>query len=147
MPRKTVAIRGLNTELYNEVFSMAKKDGKNVADVVNNALEAFINGEGDDPAALVSLGQASNSGPEFVLTIDDDGEVSLSKEDIKEIASEMGPFAIESNGSLVFEKDVDKNALQCISRITVKSGTVKVPKTAYAQFLIKTKIQGKLDKY
>jgi hypothetical protein len=29
----------------------------------------------------------------------------------------------------------------------VKSGTVKVPKTAYAQFLIKTKIQGKLDKY
>jgi len=145
MPRKTVAIRGLDTELYNEVFSMAKKDGKNVADVVNNALEAFING--DEPAAVVSLGQASNSGPEFVLTIDDDGEVSLSKEDIKEIASEMGPFAIESNGSLVFEKDVDKNALQCISRITVRSGTVKVPKTAYAQFLIKTKIQGKLDKY
>lgn len=145
MPRKTVAIRGLDTELYNEVFSMAKKDGKNVADVVNNALEAFING--DEPAAVVSLGQVSNSGPEFVLTIDDDGEVSLSKEDIKEIASEMGPFAIESNGSLVFEKDVDKNALQCISRITVRSGTVKVPKTAYAQFLIKTKIQGKLDKY
>jgi hypothetical protein len=147
MPRKTVAIRGLNTELYNEVFSMAKKDGKNVADVVNNALEAFINGEGDEPAAAVILGQASNSGPEFVLTIDDDGEVSLSKEDIKEIASDMGPFAIESNGSLVFEKDVDKNALQCISRITVKAGTVKVPKAAYAQFLIKTKIQGKLDKY
>ena len=146
MPRKTVAIRGLNTDLYNEVFSMAKKDGKNVADVVNNALEAFINGEGDDPAAA-SLGQASNSGPDFVLIIDDDGEVSLSKDDIKEIASEMGPFAIESNGSLVFEKDVDKNALQCISRITVKSGTVKVPKSAYAQFLIKTKIQGKLDKY
>ncbi|OGD44870.1 hypothetical protein A3K69_07090 [Candidatus Bathyarchaeota archaeon RBG_16_57_9] len=146
MPRKTVAIRGLNTELYNEVFSMAKKDGKNVADVVNNALEAFINGEGDEPAAI-SLGQATNSGPEFVLTIDDDGEVSLSKEDIKEIASDMGPFAIESNGSLVFEKDVDKNALQYISRITVRSGTVKVPKTAYAQFLIKTKIQGKLDKY
>ena len=66
---------------------------------------------------------------------------------IKEIASDMGPFAIESNGSLVFEKDVDKNALQCISRITVKAGTVKVPKAAYAQFLIKTKIQGKLDKY
>jgi len=146
MPRKTVAIRGLNTELYNEVFSMAKKDGKNVADVVNNALEAFINGEGDEPTAI-SLGQATNSGPEFVLTIDDDGEVSLSKEDIKEIASDMGPFAIESNGSLVFEKDVDKNALQYISRITVRSGTVKVPKTAYAQFLIKTKIQGKLDKY
>jgi predicted DNA-binding protein len=146
MPRKTVAIRGLNTELYTEVFAMAKKDGKTVADVVNNALEAFINNEGDE-TAVVQTGGVLNSGAEFILAIDDDGEVSLSKDDIKEIASEMGLFAIESNGNLIFEKDVDKNALQSISRIQVKSGTVKVPRSAYAQFLIKCKIQGKLDKY
>ena len=146
MPRKTVAIRGLNTELYTEVFSMAKKDGKTVADVVNNALEQFINGDGDEQTVMMPGGALSNSA-EFILAIDDDGEISLSKEDIKEIAVEMGPFAIESNGSLVFEKDVDKNALAQITRITVKSGTVKVPRTAYAQFLIKCKIQGKLDKY
>ncbi|MCJ7731757.1 hypothetical protein MUP51_05520 [Candidatus Bathyarchaeota archaeon] len=144
MPRKTVAIRGLNTELYTEVFSMAKKDGKTVADVVNNALEQFING--DEQTVMMPGGALSNSA-EFILAIDDDGEISLSKEDIKEIAVEMGPFAIESNGSLIFEKDVDKNALAQITRITVKSGTVKVPRTAYAQFLIKCKIQGKLDKY
>jgi predicted DNA-binding protein len=146
MPRKTVAIRGLNTELYTEVFAMAKKDGKTVADVVNNALEAFINNEGDE-TTVIQTGGGLNSGAEFILAIDDDGEVSLSKDDIKEIASEMGPFAIESNGNLIFEKDVDKNALQSISRIQVKSGTVKVPRNAYAQFLIKCKIQGKLDKY
>jgi rRNA pseudouridine-1189 N-methylase Emg1 (Nep1/Mra1 family) len=146
MPRKTVAIRGLNTELYTEVFSMAKKDGKTVADVVNNALEQFINADGDEQIVMMPGGALSNSA-EFILAIDDDGEISLSKEDIKEIAVEMGPFAIESNGSLVFEKDVDKNALAQITRITVKSGTVKVPRTAYAQFLIKCKIQGKLDKY
>ncbi|TFH17696.1 hypothetical protein E4H04_04555 [Candidatus Bathyarchaeota archaeon] len=146
MPRKTVAIRGLNTELYTEVFSMAKKDGKTVADVVNNALEQFINGDGDEQTVMMPGGALSNSA-EFILAIDDDGEISLSKEDIKEIAVEMGPFAIESNGSLIFEKDVDKNALAQITRITVKSGTVKVPRTAYAQFLIKCKIQGKLDKY
>ncbi|MFH1179228.1 MAG: hypothetical protein V1710_02585, partial [Candidatus Bathyarchaeota archaeon] len=145
MPRKTVAIRGLNTELYTEVFSMAKKDGKTVADVVNNALEQFINGDGDEQTVMMPGGALSNSA-EFILAIDDDGEISLSKEDIKEIAVEMGPFAIESNGSLIFEKDVDKNALAQITRITVKSGTVKVPRTAYAQFLIKCKIQGKLDK-
>ena len=144
MPRKTVAIRGLDTELYTEVFSMAKKDGKNVADVVNNALEQYLNN--DDADAIASGVTLSNSA-EFILAIDDDGQVSLSKEDIKEIAIEMGPFAIESNGSLVFEKDVDKNALAQITRIQVKSGTVKVPRTAYAQFLIKCKIQGKLDKY
>ncbi|RLI02301.1 hypothetical protein DRO31_04480 [Candidatus Bathyarchaeota archaeon] len=144
MPRKTVAIRGLNTELYTEVFSMAKKDGKNVADVVNNALEQYLNNYGTE---AVTAGQTLSNSAEFILAIDDDGEISLSKDDIKEIAMEMGPFAIESNGSLVFEKDVDKNALAQITRIQVKSGTVKVPRTAYAQFLIKCKIQGKLDKY
>ena len=144
MPRKTVAIRGLDTELYTEVFSMAKKDGKNVADVVNNALEQYLNN--DDPEAIAAGVTLSNSA-EFILAIDDDGQISLSKEDIKEISMEMGPFAIESNGNLVFEKDVDKNALAQITRIQVKSGTVKVPRSAYAQFLIKCKIQGKLDKY
>jgi predicted DNA-binding protein len=144
MPRKTVAIRGLNTELYTEVFSMAKKDGKNVADVVNNALEQYLNNDGTE---AVTAGQTLTNSAEFILAIDDDGEISLSKDDIKEIAIEMGPFAVESNGSLVFEKDVDKNALAQITRIQVKSGTVKVPRAAYAQFLIKCKIQGKLDKY
>ena len=144
MPRKTVAIRGLDTELYTEVFSMAKKDGKNVADVVNNALEQYLNNDGPD---VVNAGAMLSNSAEFILAIDDDGEASLSKEDIKQIAVEMGPFAIESNGHLVFEKDVDKNALAQITRIQVKSGTVKVPRSAYAQFLIKCKIQGKLDKY
>ena len=144
MPRKTVAIRGLDTELYTEVFSMAKKDGKNVADVVNNALEQYLN---NDDAEAIAAGVTLSNSAEFILAIDDDGQITLSKDDIKEIAMEMGPFAIESNGSLVFEKDVDKNALAQITRIQVKSGTVKVPRSAYAQFLIKCKIQGKLDKY
>ncbi len=146
MPRKTVAIRGLDTELYTEIFTMAKKDGKRVADVVNKALEEWINNETDEAPAVFD-GASSNSGAEFILAIDDEGEVSLGKEDIKEIAKEMGPFAIESNGSLVFEKDVDKNALNSITKISVRSGTVKVPRKAYAQFLIKCKIQGKLEKY
>ena len=146
MPRKTVAIRGLDTELYTEVYSMAKKDGKNVADLVNKALDQYINNDGSDSVAVLHGSALANSA-EFILAVDDDGEISLSKEDIKEIAIEMGPFSIESNGSLVFEKDVDKNALQQITRIQVKSGTVKVPRSAYAQFLMKCKIQGKLDKY
>ena len=146
MPRKTVAIRGLDTELYMEVFTMAKKDGKTVADMVNRALDQFINNDGPEAAASLQ-GNALSSSAEFILAVDDDGEISLSKDDIKEIAIEMGPFAIESNGNLIFEKDVDKNALQQITRIQVKSGTVKVPRSAYAQFLMKCKIQGKLDKY
>ena len=40
--RKNVAIRGLDNELYNVVFSMAKRDGKRVADIVNMALKEFV---------------------------------------------------------------------------------------------------------
>ena len=82
MPRKTVAIRGLDTELYTEVFTMAKKDGRTVAEVVNNALEQFINNDGPE---AVDLGGALSNSAEFILAIDDDGEVSLSKDDIKEM--------------------------------------------------------------
>ncbi len=84
MPRKTVAIRGLDTELYTEVFTLAKKDGRTVAEVVNNALEQFINNDSDEQT-LVMPGSAQSNSVEFILAIDDDGEVSLSKEDIKEI--------------------------------------------------------------
>ncbi len=42
MPRKTVAIRGLDTELYHEVFTMAKKDGRRVSEVMNQALTGFL---------------------------------------------------------------------------------------------------------
>ena len=134
---------------------MAKKDGKRVSDVVNSALKAFIAGE--DKPELEQMTQAlginsdikttAGNGGTFVLTIDDDGEASLSKNDILEISKDMGPFSIESSGTLVFEKDIDYEALRCIDRIHIQSGEVKVPRKAYPLFLIKCQIKGKLEKY
>ncbi len=141
MPRKTVAIRGLDTDLYNEVFYMAKKDGKRVSDVVNIALQAYIKGDYEAPAGSDKMGST------YVLTLEDDGAIALSSSDIKSIGEEMGPFIIESAGHLTFEKDVDKNTLKYIERIIIRSGTVRAPKKTYAQFLLKSKIQGKLEKY
>jgi hypothetical protein len=148
MTRKTVAIRGLDTGLYNEVFSMAKKDGKRVSDLVNSALKAYIDGDlaenGGSPAAGVGVVQAGGS---FVLTVEDEGEVTLSKNDVLDISRDMGPFKIESSGTLVFEKDIDSEALRGIEKIVILSGEVKVPKKSYPQFLIKCQIKGKLEKY
>ena len=62
MTRKTVAIRGLDTGLYNEVFSMAKKDGKRVSDLVNSALKAYIDGDG---ATGISASSSFVFGPMF----------------------------------------------------------------------------------
>ena len=147
MTRKTVAIRGLDTGLYNEVFSMAKKDGKRVSDLVNSALKAYIDGDLTSEKSDESVrGQGQSSGS-FVLTVEDEGEITLSKNDVLDISRDMGPFRIESSGTLVFEKDVDTEALRGIEKIIILSGEVKVPKKVYPQFLIKCQIKGKLDKY
>ncbi len=146
MTRKTVAIRGLDTGLYNEVFSMAKKDGKRVSDVVNSALKAFINGDLDEQNGV--KGQPENTAAgSFILTIEDEGEASLSKNDILNISKDMGPFWIESSGNLIFEKDVDEETLRGVEKIVINSGSVRVPRKSYAQFLIKCQIKGKLEKY
>jgi hypothetical protein len=156
MTRKTVAIRGLDTNLYNEVFSMAKKDGKRVSDVVNSALKAFIAGEAEPGVEQIMVPLADGSVPVtrqvtqtgiFVLTIDDDGEVTLAKNDVMELHRDMGPFRIESSGTLIFEKDIDAEALRGIEKIVIQSGEVKVPRKVYPQFLTKCQIKGKLEKY
>lgn len=149
MTRKTVAIRGLDTGLYNEVFSMAKKDGKRVSDLVNSALKAYIDGDAAPEKAegIVTNGTVTQPAGSFVLTVEDDGEVALSKSDVLDISRDMGPFKIESSGTLTFEKDVDSEALRGIEKIVILSGEVKVPKKVYPLFLIKCQIKGKLDKY
>ena len=142
MPRKTVAIRGLDTELYHEVFSMAKKDGKRVSEVVNTALEAFLNGDYQN-----SNGNSSNDAPSDVFTLKNEGEISLSKKDVLGLKQEVGAFRIETSGKLTFEKDLDKKSLSNIERIIVHDGTVEISKDLYPQLLIRSDIFGKIEKY
>ena len=149
MTRKTVAIRGLDTGLYNEVFSMAKKDGKRVSDLVNSALKAYISGDsnGSSPMEFSSELKSSTPTGSFVLTVEDEGEVTLSRNDVLDISRDMGPFRIENSGTLIFEKDIDADALKGIEKIVILSGQIKVPKKVYPQFLLKCQIKGKLEKY
>jgi hypothetical protein len=142
MPRKTVAIRGLDTELYHEVFTMAKKDGKRVAEVMNQALDVFLNGghEGDG-----GNGPNDKAGEAFILR--NEGEISLSKNDIVNIKDEVGLFRIETSGRLIFEKDLDRKTLAGIDRVVVHDGTVVVPRSLYPYLLMRSEIFGKIEKY
>ncbi len=142
MPRKTVAIRGLDTDLYHEVFTMAKKDGKRVSEVMNTALEAFLNG--DDKK---NEGKGSGSKASKVFTLKNDGDISLSKKDILSLKQEVGAFRIETSGRLTFEKDMDKKTLTIIERIVIHDGTVEVPRGLYPHLLIRSDIFGKIEKY
>lgn len=142
--KKNVAIRGLDIDLYNDVFARAKREGKRVSDLVNIALKTFMNGEknGDDGDKI--NGDDESSG-RFVLR--NNGEITLSKSDIISLRKEVGPFQIENNGRLVFEKDVDVETVKYIENIVIHDGSVEVPRTLYPQFLMRSEIHGKLEKY
>jgi len=142
--KKNVAIRGLDIDLYNEVFARAKREGKRVSDLVNIALKKFMEGEknGDNDGKI--NGDDENSGM-FVLR--NNGEITLSKNDIISLRKEVGTFQIENNGRLVFEKDIDVETVKYIENIVIHDGTVEVPRTLYTQFLIRSDIHGKLEKY
>lgn len=141
--RKNVAIRGLDNELYNVVFSMAKRDGKRVADIVNMALKEFVYTTENGKNA-VELKAESTDG-RYILR--NNGEISLSKNDIISLKREVGPFLIENTGRIKFEKDIDKEAIKNIESIVIKDGTVEVPKALYPNFLVRSEIFGKLEKY
>ncbi|MFB0557807.1 MAG: hypothetical protein ACETVY_01700 [Candidatus Bathyarchaeia archaeon] len=143
MPRKTVAIRGLDIELYHEVFTMAKKDGKRVAEVMNKAMETYLNGDYEEDIRNADGGSKSAN----IFTLKNDGEISLSKNDIISLRKEVGLFKIETSGKLVFEKDIDLESLKHINKIIVHDGTVEVPRGLYPQVLIRSEIFGKIEKY
>ena len=145
MPRKTVAIRGLDTELYHEVFSMAKKDGKRVSELMNQALLAFLNGDAPPNTSASTPMNLTKPGDDFVLR--NEGDISLSKKDIIGISKEVGSFRIETSGRLTLEKDLDKETLSRIERIVIHDGTVEVPKNLYPHLLIRSEIYGKIEKY
>ena len=138
--RKNVAIRGLDLELYNEVFTLAKREGKRVSDVMNLALKSFMQGGNNGHDA-----RNGDKNGKFVLR--NNGEIKLSKSDILSLKREVGPFIIENTGRIVFEKDVDRDTIKHIENIIIQDGTVEVPRTLYPQFLLRSEIHGKLEKY
>ena len=120
---------------------MAKKDGRRVSEVMNHALEAFLNGDYQEAK------QNSNGNSDGAFTLKNNGDITLSKSDIIGLHKEVGTFRIETSGRLKFEKDLDKKTLANIDKIVVHDGTVEVPKVLYPQILLKADIFGKIEKY
>lgn len=140
MPRKTVTIRGLDLDLYHRLFSLAKRMGKRVADLMNEAMKFYLEG---------GLKTKFDGAVEEVPTLFNEGFITLSREDVLNLFEELNePIVIENNGGkIVFEKGFDRKALRCIKRIVINSGTVSVPREVYHLFLLKSEIRGALEKY
>jgi len=133
----TVLIRGLDRQVYNKLVGRAKELGKNVADLVNEAMRGYVDElsnrseEPIDPKRIIISG----------------GPVILSKSDIMGIFGEVGQFRVDNTGELVFDADVDKEAFQRIQRIH-NTGKLRVPKAVHYLALLKAgHIGGTIEKY
>jgi hypothetical protein len=136
LSNNAVLIRGLDRTLYNKIVARSKEQGKNVADLVNDAMRAYLD-EGSEPTPNVF------DTKRLVFT----GSVSLSKSDILGLHEELGPFQLENSGLLTLDKDVDKEAFHRIERIH-NTGKLRVPSGVHHLALLKVgHVHGEVEKY
>jgi len=136
MSNNAVLIRGLDRDTYNNVVAKAKQQGKNVGDLVNEALRQYMD---QSPA------EAPNVFDTKKLVIA--GSVLLSKSDILGLHKELGNFHLENSGELTFDKDVDREAFQKIERIN-NTGKLRVPSDVHHFALLKAgHVRGEVEKY
>ena len=136
MANNAVLIRGLDRDTYNTVIAKAKQQGKNVADLVNEALRQYLK---------ESPGETHDVFDTKKLVIA--GSVLLSKSDILGLHKELGKFHLENSGQLTFDKDVDGDDFQKIERIH-NTGKLRVPSDVHHFALLKAgHIRGEVEKY
>jgi len=136
MANNAVLIRGMDRDIYNTVIAKAKQQGKNVAELVNEALRQYLDespGENHDVFDTKKLVIA--------------GSVLLSKADILGLHKELGKFHLENSGELTFDKDVDQEAFQKIEHIQ-NTGKLRVPTDVHHFALLNAgNIRGEVEKY
>ena len=136
MTNNAVLIRGLDRDLYNTVISKAKQQGKNVAELVNEALRQYVS---------VSPSESHDVFDTKKLVIA--GSVLLSKSDILGLHQELGNFHLENSGDLTLDKDVDREAFSKIDRIN-NTGKLRVPSDVHHFALLKAgHVRGEVEKY
>ena len=136
MSNNAVLIRGLDRDTYNNVVAKAKQQGKNVGDLVNDALRQYMN---QSPTETPDVFDTKK----LVIA----GSVLLSKSDILGIHKELGNFHLENSGELTFDKDVDREAFQKIERIN-NTGKLRVPSDVHHFALLKAgHVRGEVEKY
>ncbi len=136
MANNAVLIRGLDRNLYNKIVARAKEQGKNVADIVNDAMRGYMNEGSIVPESVFDT-------KKLVFT----GSVSLSKSDILGLHDELGQFQLENSGTLTLDRDIDKEAFQRIERIH-NTGKLRVPSNVHHLALLKVgQVHGEVEKY
>ena len=136
LTNNAVLIRGLDRDIYNTVISKAKQQGKNVGDLVNEALRQYVSASPSESHDVFDT-------KKLVIA----GSVLLSKSDILGLHQELGNFHLENSGDLTLDKDVDREAFSKIERIN-NTGKLRVPSDVHHFALLKAgHVRGEVEKY
>jgi len=126
----------MGRDIYNTVVAKAKQQGKNVAELVNEALQQYMR---ESPTENHNVFDTKK----LVIA----GSVLLSKADILGLHKELGNFHLENSGELTFDKDVDSEAFQKIEHIH-NTGKLRVPTDVHHFALLRDgHIRGEVEKY
>ena len=117
--KDVIAIRGLETELYNKILAKAKETGKNVSDLMNDAMRSYLN-------------QVQGTSTVFGENMDN---VTVTKKDL----SELGKVAFKEVTNLKFTKDVDKETFTNNVLSIENCDNVQVPEPLYLDAMKKAK--------
>ncbi len=117
--KDVTAIRGLETDLYNKMLAKAKETGRNVAELMNEAMKAYLN-------------QVQETSTIF-------GENMQNVKVTKKLLTELGKVSFKGVINLNFAKDIDKeifvNNVQSIENCL----NVEVPEHLYVDAMKKAK--------
>jgi hypothetical protein len=117
--KDVTAIRGLETELYNKILAKAKETGKNVSDLMNDAMRSYLN-------------QVQGTSIVFGENMDN---VTVTKKDL----TELGKVAFKNVINLKFTKDVDKETFANNVLSIEDCDNVQVPEPLYLDAMKKAK--------
>jgi hypothetical protein len=115
--KDVTAIRGLETDLYNKMLAKAKETSKNVSELMNEAMKAYLN---QVQRTSVIVGE---------------GNVIITNKDL----AELGEVTFKEIMNLRFSEDIDKEAFQNNVLSIDNCLNVKVPKHIYADAMKKAK--------
>jgi hypothetical protein len=117
--KDVTAIRGLETDLYNKMLAKAKETGKNVSELMNEAMKAYLN-QVQETSTIFGENQHN---------------IIISKKDLVELGKVM--FGGVTN--LRFSKDIDKETFENNVVSIENCINVQVPEPLYIDAMKKTK--------
>jgi hypothetical protein len=117
--KDVTAIRGLETELYNKILAKAKETGKNVSDLMNDAMRSYLN-------------QVQGASTVFGENMDN---VTVTKKDL----TDLGKVAFKKVMNLKFAKDIDKEVFENNVLSIEDCDNVQVPEPLYLDAMKKVK--------